>query len=76
MVGPWPSPPGTLRALRTILGHHYVLCHRCRRFADMMIPRGMEDRKYEPCPFRCRFCGERGALETEVPVGYQRGAAG
>lgn len=75
MVGPWRHPPGTLRALRTIIGHHYVICHGCRRFTDMTIPRGMEDRKFEPCPYRCRLCGVRGALETEVPAGYERSSA-
>ena len=50
MVGPWRHPPGTLCAPRTILGHQYVVCHGCRRFTAMVIPAGMEDRKYEPCP--------------------------
>lgn len=31
----------------------------------------MEDRPYEPCPFRCRRCGLRGELETEVPCGFE-----
>lgn len=53
MVGPWRHPPGTLRALWTILGHDYVLCRRCRRFAAITIPRGMEDRPYDPCPSVC-----------------------
>ena len=75
MVGQWPHRPETLRALRTILGHHYVICHRCRRFTGMTVPHGMDDRKYEPCPYRCWRCGDRGALETEVPSGYQRDAA-
>lgn len=72
MVGLWPHPPGTLRALRTILGHHYVICHGCRRYADMDIPKGMEDRPYHPCPFRCSRCNERGALESRPPPGYSR----
>jgi len=72
MVGPWPYPPGTLRALRTIIGHHYVICRHCQRYTDMEIPKGMEDRKYHPCPFRCRLCGHRGELETSVPAGFTR----
>ena len=76
MVGRWPHPPGTLRALRTIIGDHYVICHGCRRYTDMVIPQGMEDRPYEPCPFCCRLCGRRGVLETEVPAGYQRATGG
>lgn len=72
MVGAWPHPPGTLRALRTIIGHHYVICRRCRRYTEMDIPKCMEDRKYDPCPFRCRRCGQRGALETKVPPGFER----
>lgn len=70
MTGLWPHPPGTLRALRTILGHHYVICRHCRRYADMDIPRGMEDRPFHPCPFRCRVCGQRGELVDKVPEGF------
>jgi hypothetical protein len=28
---------------------------------------GMEDRKYDPCPYRCRDCGRCGELEAKVP---------
>ena len=52
MVGPWPHPPGTLRALRTIIGHHYFICHRCWRYTDMNIPTGMQDRPYHPLPLQ------------------------
>lgn len=72
MVGPWPHPPGTLRALRRIIGRHYVICRGCQRYTSMTIPKGMEHRPYEPCPYRCRICGERGALETHPPNGYSR----
>lgn len=72
MVGLWPHPPGTLRALQTILGRYYVICRPCRRYTDMDIPKGMEDRPYHPCPFRCRQCGRRGELETSVPDGFGR----
>ena len=75
MVRPWPHPPAKLRALLTILGHHYVICHRCRVFTDITIPRGMEHWRYELCPFRCRVCGQRGALTSEVPRGFERDRA-
>ena len=72
MTGLWPHPPGTLRALRTILGHHYVVCRPCRRWVDMEIPKGMEDRPFHPCPYRCRLCRQRGELVDKVPEGFAR----
>lgn len=38
----------------------------------MDIPKGMEERKYDPCPFRCSRCGQRGEMEAEVPSGFER----
>ena len=46
-----PNPPGTLRALQTILGRHYGICRPLRRYTDMDIPKGMEDRHTIPAPF-------------------------
>lgn len=72
MVDRWPHPPGTLRAIRQIIGNHYVIRRRCRRYTDMEIPRGQEDRKYDPCPYRCIICRQRGELVTAVPEGFER----
>lgn len=38
----------------------------------MEIPRGMEDRPFHPCPYRCRLCGRRGELVDKVPDGFGR----
>lgn len=71
MVGLWPHPPGTLRALLTILkGPVHVICRRCRRYAPLWAEREDLDRKYEPCPFRCTGCGERAQIVLDVPDGF------
>ncbi len=72
MTSLWPHPPGTLRALKTILGDHYVICRRCQRYTDMRVPKGQEDRKFDPCPFRCSICRHRGDLVRTVPDGFER----
>jgi hypothetical protein len=38
----------------------------------MEIPRGMEDRRYDPCPYRCSQCRQRGELVSAVPDGFER----
>jgi hypothetical protein len=71
MVGPWPHPPGTLRALLTILkGPFHIICRPCRRYAPMEVDREDLDRPYEPCPFVCRQCGVRAKIERHVPTGF------
>ena len=72
MVDLWPHPPGTLRAIQRIIGPHYVICRRCKRYIDMDIPKGQEARKYHPCPFRCVMCRQRGELVTAIPDGFVR----
>lgn len=71
MVGPWPHPPGTLRALLTILnGSFHVICRRCRRHGPLSVEREDLDRRYEPCPFRCIRCGTRAEIVMDVPAGF------
>ena len=71
MVGPWPHPPGTLRALLTILkGPFHVICRPCQRYAPLSVEREDLDRRYEPCPFRCSSCGVRAEIVTDVPAGF------
>ena len=73
MVGPWRHPPGTLRALLTILkGPFHVICRPCRRHAPLSVEREDLDRRYEPCPFRCVRCGTRGEIVMDVPAGFTR----
>lgn len=71
MVGPWPHPPGTLRALLTILkGPFHVICRHCQRHAPLEPDREDLDRKYEPCPFVCSRCGARAEIVADVPTGF------
>ena len=71
MVGPWPHPPGTLRALITILkGPFHVICRRCKRAAPMEVDRADLDRAYEPCPFTCSQCGDRAEIVCYVPADF------
>lgn len=71
MVGPWPHPPGTLRALLTILkGPFHIICRPCRRHAPLSVAREDLDRRYEPCPFRCVRCGTRAEIVMDVPAGF------
>lgn len=71
MVGPWPHPPGTLRALMTILqGPFHIICRPCKRYAPMAVAREDLDRPYEPCPYVCRQCGARAEIVTDVPAAF------
>ncbi len=74
MVGLWPHPPGTLRALRTILGDMSVICRSCRRWTPLSFEREHADRPAEPCPFRCTWCRQRGDIvfPDQVPADFRR----
>jgi hypothetical protein len=66
----WPHPPGTLRALKATFKSQYVICRPCRRYTPMRVADKDLDRKYEPCPFRCDICKQRGAIVFDVPKGF------
>jgi hypothetical protein len=68
MVGLPPFNRGTCRALVRALGPHVVVSYRCRKFIAMPAL----DVPYDPCPFVCKDCGERGEIRdrAEGPAGY------
>ena len=68
MVGPAPFTPGTCRALVLVFGPQVVVCHHCRKFVAM--PK--HDVPYDPCPFRCRDCGERGEIKDRAEAAVSR----
>lgn len=70
MSGPWHHPPGTLRALLATFGQRYVICQPCRRYTPMRVATKDLDRKFDPCPFRCSMCHQRGKIVSEVPDGF------
>lgn len=71
MVGPWRHPPGTLRALLTIVkGPFHIICRPCKRYAPLSVEREDLDRRYEPCPFRCVRCGARAEIVMDLPAGF------
>lgn len=70
MVGAWPHPPGTLRALITILKSCHIICRPCQRYAPLSAEREDLDRPYEPCPFVCSRCGTRAEIVTDVPADF------
>ena len=59
---------GTCRALVYTFGPQIVACHRCRKFVAM--PK--LDVPYDPCPFVCKDCGERGEIKdrADASAGY------
>lgn len=72
MVGAWPHPPGTLRALMVILkGPFHVICRPCKRSAPIDVAREVLDRRYEPGPFVCGRCGARAEIVTDVTAGFE-----
>ena len=57
---------GTCRALVYTFGPQVVVCHRCRKFVAM--PK--LDLPYDPCPFVCKDCGERGEIRPKHQPAY------
>jgi len=70
MTSPWRYPPGTLRALLETFKEQYVICRPCSRHTPMQVQSKELDRKYEPCPFRCDICKQRGEIVFDVPEGF------
>jgi hypothetical protein len=59
---------GTCRALVYTFGPQIVVCHRCRKFIGM--PK--LDVPYDPCPFVCKNCGDRGEIKDRVEAPEDR----
>ena len=59
---------GTCRDLVYTFGPQVIVCHRCCKFVAM--PK--LDVPYDPCPFVCKDCGDRGEIKDrgEALAGY------
>jgi hypothetical protein len=67
----WPHPPGTLRALIAVYGgQQFVICRPCRCYMPIQVPAKHLDRQFDPCPFRCTICRQRGEIVDGVPKGF------
>lgn len=58
--------PGTCRALVHVFGEQVILCHLCRQFVVMPAL----DVPYDPCPFVCKDCGERGEINDRADANW------
>lgn len=75
MTSLWRYPPGTLRALLATFKEQYVICRPCRRYTPMRVATKDLDRKYDPCPFRCDICKQRGRSAARSCSAYRRASA-
>ena len=67
MVGPWPHPAFTFRALSKTYGQMWLRCDVCRRYARLKLA-GLHDVDYRTKTFSCSVCGSEAYFCLVEPI--------